>query len=391
MDFTYIRTPGSMVIAVNTRFLLPHKLEGFGWFTYETLKRMTTQHPEHQFIFLFDRPFDKKFIFSDNITPVVIGPPARHPFLFYLWFDFSVTRALRKYKADVFLSPDGYLSRRTCVPSVAVIHDLNFEHYPADLTFFQRWYYRKFFPQFARKATRIATVSEYSRQDIIKQYAVSTGKIDVVHNGVNTSLHPLSQVQKAQASGKFVNGKEYFVYIGALHPRKNLARMFTAFDQFVSSAGSDTQLLIVGEKYFWNSEIQHAFNSMTHNNAVHFTGHLATEDLNLALGGAKALLYISYFEGFGLPLLEAMRCDVPVLAADATSLPEVAEDAALYCDPFSVESIRSSMVRMDNDKDLRQLLILKGREQVKKFDWQKTADGLFECILKAGSHAEVCV
>src|SRR5512139_2040469 len=102
-----------MRIAVNTRLLIKDKLEGIGWFTYETLKRITRKHPEHEFIFLFDRPFDKEFIFAQNIIPVIITPEARHPILWYLWFEYSVPRALKKYKADIFLSPDGYLSLST--------------------------------------------------------------------------------------------------------------------------------------------------------------------------------------------------------------------------------------------------------------------------------------
>ena len=135
-----------MRIAVNTRFLLKSKLEGFGWFTFETLKRMTMNHPEHEFIFFFDRPYDDKFIFSDNITPVVLPPMARHPILFKIWFNKSVTWALKKYKADVFFSPDGYLSLKTDIPQIGVIHDLNFEHFPNDIPPTPRKYLLKYFP-----------------------------------------------------------------------------------------------------------------------------------------------------------------------------------------------------------------------------------------------------
>jgi glycosyltransferase involved in cell wall biosynthesis len=374
-----------MRIAVNTRFLLPRKLEGFGWYSYETLRRITTQHPEHQFIFLFDRPYDKKFIFSENITPVVIGPPARHPFLFWWWFEKSVTRALKKHKADLFLSPDGYLSLSTNIPSVAVIHDLNFEHNPEDLSRLQRWYYRKYFPLFAKKAVRIATVSGYSKKDIVQQYGIPSEKIDITYNGVNTLLHPISRSEKENTRKRFTGGNEYFIYVGALHPRKNLARMFTAYDQFIEKTGSKTQLLIVGEKTFWSSAIEKAYSGMKHRNAVLFTGHLQLEDLNDVIAAARAMVYISYFEGFGLPLVEAMRCEIPVIAANTTSLPEVAGDAALYCDPFSLEEIESAMTRMDTDENLRKELIEKGIIQVQKFDWQKTADDLFDCLMKAAN------
>src|SRR6056300_399785 len=113
-----------MRIAINTRFLLKGKMEGFGWFTYETVKRMVMDHPEHTFIFFFDRPYDSHYVFAKNVIPIVLRPPARHPILFKIWFNYSITRALKKHKADVFFSPDGYLSLRTTVPQIGVIHDL---------------------------------------------------------------------------------------------------------------------------------------------------------------------------------------------------------------------------------------------------------------------------
>ena len=174
-----------MKIAVNTRLLLPDKLEGIGWVAFETLKRITQAHPEHEFYFIFDRKWDERFIFSDNIIPIVAKPQARHPFLYYLWFEWSIPRILKKIKADVFLSPDAYLSLKTNVKSIAVFHDLNFEHYPEDLPFLERKYYCYFFPRYARKAAQIVTVSQFSKKDIMNLYDVPSEKISVVYNGAN--------------------------------------------------------------------------------------------------------------------------------------------------------------------------------------------------------------
>src|SRR5689334_22671081 len=112
-----------------------------GWFAYHTLKNLTRTHPQVEFIFLFDRPWSEEFIFNDNVKPEALFPQARHPFLYYLWFEHAVPAALKKHKADLFLSPDGYLSLNTSVPQLPVIHDLNFEHYPGDLPFWSRHYY----------------------------------------------------------------------------------------------------------------------------------------------------------------------------------------------------------------------------------------------------------
>jgi glycosyltransferase involved in cell wall biosynthesis len=169
-----------MRIAVNTRLLLPDKLEGIGWFTHETMRRIVAAHPEHHFLFLFDRPFDKRFVYGPNVEPVVIWPPTRHPLLYRLWFDHLLPRKLKQLKADAYIGPDGFLSLHSTVPSLVVIHDLNFEHHPEDLPRAYRNYYRSYFPRFARHATRIATVSEFSRRDIAQRYEVPPQHIDVV-------------------------------------------------------------------------------------------------------------------------------------------------------------------------------------------------------------------
>lgn len=140
-----------MRIAINTRFLLSHKMEGFGWYTYEIVKRIVQNHPEHEFVLFFDRTYDKKFVFAKNAIPVVLSPQARHPILFRIWFNLSVKRALKKYNADLFFSPDGYLSLTSEVKQIGVIHDLNFEHFPQDLKPVMSRYYLKYFPKFARK------------------------------------------------------------------------------------------------------------------------------------------------------------------------------------------------------------------------------------------------
>ena len=167
-----------MIIAVNTRLLIHGKLEGIGWFTFETLSRITRDHPEHQFLFVFDRPFSPEFIFSGNVTPIVLSPPTRHPVLWYIWFELQIPRILKKYKADLFFSPDGYLSLQTKVRQLAAIHDINFAHRPKDLPWLKAKYYNYFFPLFARKAQRIVTVSSFSKEDIHKTYHIGNDKID---------------------------------------------------------------------------------------------------------------------------------------------------------------------------------------------------------------------
>lgn len=371
-----------MRIAVNTRLLLKNRLEGIGWFTYETMRRIAEGHPEHEFIFIFDRPFDPDFIFAANVQGVVIGPPARHPLLFIAWFEFSIPYILKKFKADLFLSPDGYLSLRCKLPQISVIHDLNFEHYPEHLPRLVRWYYKYFFPRFAKKAKRIITVSNYSKSDIIKQYDISPKLIEVAYNGVNTNYQPIADVRQQQIRDELSNGNPYFVFVGALHPRKNIIGLLQSFEIYKNKKASNTHLIIVGNKYWWNDEMENQHQKMLNKSAVQFIGHLDSKRLNEVVAASIAMVYVSFFEGFGIPILEAFRAETAVITSNVTSMPEVAQDAALLVDPFDYESIAKAMETMDSDSEIRQAYIEKGKIRAKYFSWDQTAKAVWESIQK---------
>ena len=372
-----------MLIAVNTRFLIHDKLEGIGRFSFEILSRMTRSHPEHQFIFFFDRSFDNEFIFSKNVTGIRLFPPARHPFLFYWWFEFSVSAALKKYKPDVFLSLDGFLSLNTKTPSVPVIHDLAFIHYPDGLSFFERNYYNYFFPRFAQKAKRIIAVSNYTKTDIIKQYTIEADKIDIAYNASATGFIPVDQFTKKKFKDKYTNGSEYFIYVGALHPRKNIDTLLNAFEAFKESSKSDHKLLIVGRMAWQTDDIEKIFNKMKFKNEVVFTGRISDDELNKVMASAFCLVYIPFFEGFGLPIVEAMACDVPVITSNVTSMPEVAGDAAILVDPHSMDETKNAMLSIINDDQLRAKLIEGSKKRKSFFDWNQSANDVWQSIMKA--------
>jgi glycosyltransferase involved in cell wall biosynthesis len=371
-------------IAVNTRLLLNGRMDGIARFTDETLRILTRRHPEHQFDFYFDSKYDEQYIYNSNVHPVVIYPRARHPFLFLAWFEASLPFHFARIKPDIFLSPDGFLSLASNVKSVSVIHDLNFEHYPEDIPFFMRKYYSQMFPRFARKANRIATVSEYSKSDIVKTYHIDPSKIDVVYNGAGSIFKPLQSAEKQQTRELFSQGREYFFFIGTLHPRKNLVNLFKAFDQFKQSDTRGIKLILAGARMWWTDEIRLAYEGMVFRDEVIFTGRITDEELAMLMASALALTYVSYFEGFGIPILEAFQCDTPVITSNVTSMPEIAGNAAIFIDPFSITSISEAMLKVSSDNDFRQKLIVAGQEQRKKFSWEYTAEKLWESIEKAG-------
>jgi glycosyltransferase involved in cell wall biosynthesis len=369
-------------IAVDTRLLLKDQMDGLGLFTEGSFKHIVKKQATVQFLFIFDRPPHPDFIFNKNVTAVVIGPQARHPFLYMIWYGYSLKRLLKKVKPDIFIGTNGMIPLNTATKTLSVIHDLNFEHHPEQLPTLIRKYYCKYFPKFAKQANRIATVSQFSKKDIIDTYHIEPEKIEVVYNGPNEEFKPISELEKKKVQQQYAQGKSFFLFVGTLHPRKNLIRLFKAFNAFKSQTKSDFKLLIVGRKMWWTTEMENTFQYLDFKADIIFTGRLPEQELYKITASAYALTYVPIFEGFGIPLVEAMSCGVPVITSNITSMPEVVEDAGLLVDPFSIEEITNAMFTISSDNQLRNDLILKSKIQAKKFSWKKTGDRLWDSILK---------
>ncbi len=371
-----------MKIAINTRLLQKDKLEGIGSFEYENLSRITQQHPEHQFYFIFDRKYHIDFIFGKNVHPVILPPQARHPVLYHIWFQHSIRLYLKRLKPDLFVSPDGYLPLKTKTKCLTVFHDLNWEHFPEYLPKIDTDFYKKFFPKFAHKADRICTVSEYSKSDIVNLYNIDKDKIDVVYSGINTVRKKVSNEEKQRAVAQFAEGKPYFIFVGSLHPRKNLHNLFKAYDIFRKKSGKEARLVVVGQKKWWTDILKSAYDNMEYRSEVILTGRVSDEDLNALIGGSEAMTYVSKFEGFGLPIVEAFHAEVPLITSNVTSMPEIAGDAALFADPQDPESIAEKLLEIFNNEPLKKQLIEKGNIRKTKFSWQRTADLLWASMEK---------
>ncbi|SRR6266496_2610280 len=372
-----------MRIAVNTRFLLSDYLEGYGYFTFEIFKYLTHSYPEHQFIFIFDRPFDKRFIFAPNITPVVIGPPARHPLIWKYWYDVKIPLVLKKYKADVFVSADGLCSLTTKLPQCLVVHDLAFLHYPSHIKKSQLFFFKRYVPKFLKKAKSIATVSEFSKRDISHHYKTDPRKINVVYSAAKEIFKPVAIEIAEETKNKYANGKEYFLYVGAIHPRKNLLNLLKAFAIFKKRQRSNIKLILAGRLAWKYDFFMQNLKKYKYRDEVIMLGYLCEDELVKIIASSYALLYPSLLEGFGVPVLEAMKCNVPVITSSHSSMEEIAKDAALYADAENFEDIAENMMRIYKDENLRKELIEKGKMIAPQYSWQRTAELLWQSILQA--------
>ena len=372
-----------MRIAVNTRFLLKNNLEGYGYFIQETLKHITINHPEHDFIFIFDRPFDSNFVFGKNVTPVVAGPSARHPVLWKWWYDIKIPRILKRYKADVLVSLDGFCSLTTKIPQCLLIHDLAFLHYPSFNKKSETFFYKNQTPKFLSVAKSIATVSEFSKQDILSNYNLKNKNIRVVYSAGKEIFYPLSDDEKEKTKRQYTDGKEYFIFVGAIHPRKNLINLLKAFSIFKKRQQSNMKLVLTGRLAWKYQSFLESLKSYKYRNDIILTGYLGEDELVKVIGSAYAMVYPSFFEGFGVPVLEAMQCNVPVITSDNSAMKELAGDAALYADPARYEDIAERMMRIYKDENLRNELVKKGQSIIPQYSWDKTAGLLWQSILQA--------
>jgi glycosyltransferase involved in cell wall biosynthesis len=337
-----------MRIGVNTRLFVKGKMDGIAWVAYEILKRIVVQHPEHEFIFFFDRPYNPYFIFAPNVKPVIVSPQARHPFLWYLFFETGIKKALKKEKIDLFISPDGWVCLHTNVKTINVIHDLNFEHYPSFFSPVIRKYLTYFFPRFAKKADHLITVSQFSKNDIIDMYNIDKDKISIVYNAAADDFFEVDEQTKKETVQRFTNGVSYFVFAGS-------------------------------NKY-WDKEIKKTYNQLKHKSDIVLTGYLSTTEMNCVLSSAVALVYTSLFEGFGIPIVEGFAACVPVITSNVTSMPEVAGEAALLVNPLSVEEIVNAMEKMAEDEQLRATFVQRGKERYKIFSWDISAQQFWNVI-----------
>lgn len=368
-----------MKIAVNTRLLVPEKLDGIGRFTLETLSRLAKLRPNDDFTFIFDRQPPSSFDFPNNVKLHALSPPARHPILWIIWFEYQLKNYLNNNAFDLFISPEGWVPQKLKMPTYSVIHDLNFVHLPENIKWSHRLFLNHYFPKYAKRADRIGTVSNYSKMDIHQTFGIKLDEIDVIYNGSIGHFKALTEQQQDLVKGKFNLENDYFIFIGTIHPRKNLDHLLKAFKHY-KKAGGTYDLVVVGNRKWWTAELEEIIASMEDKAAIKFLGRKSDLELADLLAASKALTYLPHFEGFGIPLLEAMHAETAIITSNTTSMPEVAGEAALYASPKDIEIICKHMLTIEQDKSARTELIENGRLQRVKFSWEKSTNLLNDGI-----------
>ena len=311
-----------------------------------------------------------------------------------MWTQFAlpVHLFLQKNKPDVFFTPTHYAPRFSPVPTVVSVMDLSFLRFPelfAEKDLYQLKNWTKYS---VGKASHVITISNSSKNDIIKAYKIPADRVSVVYPGIKqvTTLNP-HVYSMSELKTKYKISDNYILSVGTLQPRKNTARLIEAFAKIRKSkkyADSDLMLVVVGKKGWLYEDILSAPERFGVTESVKFLDFVSDEDLISLYKNAQCYVFPSLYEGFGLPVLEAMKFDCPVITSNVSSLPEAAGDAALYVDPLDIEDIAKKIQKVLEDKDLRRGLIKKGREQVKKFSWEKSAKETLAILEEVGRNGK---
>ncbi|HJS23153.1 MAG TPA: glycosyltransferase family 1 protein [Pyrinomonadaceae bacterium] len=287
----------------------------------------------------------------------------------------TLSAELRKHPVDVlhvqFTAPP------FCpCPVVVSIHDLSFEHLPQTFNRRSRTQLRLTVRHSARRAAKILSLSEHTRRDIIETYGINEDHVEAIPLAAPDHFAPVVDSDELQrVRHNYGIEGDYILSVGSIQPRKNLARLIKAFASLRGDVSVDKlpQLVLAGKCAWLYDETLRALDESGAKEAVVLTGYVPESDLPALYSGALCFVYPSYFEGFGLPPLEAMKCGAPVIVGNKTSLPEVVGEAALMVDPFDVEAIGAAIKRLIMNSELRAELSIKGQERASVFNWLETA------------------
>ncbi len=294
---------------------------------------------------------------------------------------FGIRRDIRAARADIVHYPANVGSVFSLRNMVLTIHDLTFFHNPSWYRAERARYYCWAVARSARHASRIIAVSTATANEICRVLNIPADRIDVVHNGVDERYTPRNEGEQLAAKGKYRLPDRYVLFVGTIEPRKNVARIIQAWARIAEDIQED--LVIAGRDGWKVAPIRQEADLTDHVRRIHFPGFIEDDDLPAVMSGATALVYPSLYEGFGIPVVEAMACGVPVLTSNVSSLPEIAGDAALTEDPTNVGALADSMRMLATDEALRNELSEKGLKRSKRYSWTNAAEQTLETYRRA--------
>ncbi|MBT4139128.1 MAG: glycosyltransferase family 4 protein [Candidatus Latescibacteria bacterium] len=367
-----------LLIGIDGRELLPDTFTGFGRYIENFLNAKITRGSHHRFT-----------IYGNQHTRF---PNANANYTFKrleeqntLWWDqVTIVKAIRQDRIDLFFTPYDKMPVRSPCPVVMTVHDLLYQ-YVSDLSGLKKWTYNTLYRMqrgyMARHAARVLTVSEHSRDDISRYYNLPPNQIVITHNAVSDRFHAgLDKTTVEDVKKKYKIPAPYIFNLNNFKPHKNPGGLIEAYAQLPSDLQKQIHLVIGGKHNSFTQPLQQRVKALGLSDAVHFPGIIHDEDLPAIYAGADLFVITSFYEGFGIPPIEAMASGTPVVSSNATSLPEVIGDAGLLVSPDDVQSLTVAMKEILSDENLRTTLIQKGLQRIREFTQERVAGKILDAL-----------
>ncbi len=364
------RKYGIMRIGINALYWLPDSMGGTQTYFLNLVKNLVQRSPDYQFYLFINATAATSYsIDAGNLTVVPCQISGHNRMMRLAWENSILPRLARRYRLDLMHSL-GYLSPPLLpVPTVVTVLDMIHFTRPADIALSKQLMWRLLFPASLARASQVITISRSVRDELVGHYPWAAKKIRPIHLGVDHDLFSAKTVSTRELS----LSRPFVLAVASLSRHKNLGAVIKAFS-LAAVQVPELRLLLVGMRSNAAEELYCLAEESGLNDRIEFTGRVSDSELVLLYQNATAFIYPSLYEGFGLPVLEAMACGCPVIASNRFSVPEIAGDAALLVDPCDTLQIAGSIVMLANMPELRNSLAQKGLEQARKYDWARTAE-----------------
>ena len=356
-----------MRVGIDAR-LVYYSQAGIGQYIIHLVNGLAKVDTETDYILLQSRKDETTILEQPNFRRVSLWTPSHHRLERY-----SLNVELMRLGLDVLHSPDFIPPHKPSCKSVITVHDLAFLLYPHFLTKESARYYGHI-DQAVRWTDHIIAVSENTKRDTVEHLGVPESKITVVYEAANPIYRPLDKAA-AQQEVRNRQGVEgpFILFVSTIEPRKNVPTLLQALRQLLECYKEDVRLVLAGGEGWLCEDVYQAVEDLRLGDRVHFVGRVSSEDLLYLYNAAEMLAHPAFYEGFGLPPLEAMACGLPTIVSNVASLPEVVGDAGLLIDPHNVDELTVAMWRVLNDEQLRREMREKGLRQAALFSWERAA------------------
>ena len=360
-----------MNIAVNGLFLSLKNTGGGRYLTDLAAGLRPFGRDIKYFLFTNNNINRNKIVFSPFVETIDCGWMIRCRPSRILWENLILPEVIKKRKIDLLHAAGFTLPGRISCKSVITIFDMTFFTMPQLHLASKVAYFQKMIPVALKKADKIIAISKQTKNDIINTFGVEQDKIRVIYIGAGKEFRVISDKDAVEGiKQKYGLPKKYILFVGTIEPRKNIKGLIHAY-AVLKNKGYEHKLVIVGKRGWHYSDIFEAVRRLKLNSDVIFTDYVLGQDLPFIYNGASIFVYPSFYEGFGIPVLEAMSCGIPVVTSNVSSLPEITGEATLLINPMDIEDISISIDKILRDAHLANVLVKKGLDRASLFSIEK--------------------